>query len=68
MHSVFLNLGFLTIHWYGVMMAMGFFAGLTMRQASFVLGISLATAERDWVYAKAWLHERVTHDEFSSES
>jgi RNA polymerase sigma factor (TIGR02999 family) len=32
-----------------------FFAGLTMPQVSEVLGISLATAERHWAYAKAWL-------------
>ncbi len=28
MHAVFLKIGGLTIHWYGVMMALGFFAGL----------------------------------------
>jgi RNA polymerase sigma factor (TIGR02999 family) len=32
-----------------------FFAGLTMPQVAEVLGISLATAERHWAYAKAWL-------------
>ncbi len=32
-----------------------FFAGLTMAQAAEVLGVSLATAERRWAYAKAWL-------------
>jgi RNA polymerase sigma factor (TIGR02999 family) len=32
-----------------------FFAGLTMPQVAEVLGISLATAERRWTYAKAWL-------------
>ena len=44
-----------------------FFAGLTMKQASVVLTISLATAERDWAYAKAWLHQKVSHDEPSTE-
>ncbi len=44
-----------------------FFAGLTMKQASVVLAISLATAERDWAYAKAWLYQKVSHDESSFE-
>ena len=32
-----------------------FFAGLTRRQAAEVLGISVATADNDWAYAKGWL-------------
>jgi len=32
-----------------------FFAGLTMPKVAEVLGVSLATAERRWAYAKAWL-------------
>ena len=32
-----------------------FFAGLTMPQVAEVRGVSLATAERQWAYAKAWL-------------
>jgi RNA polymerase sigma factor (TIGR02999 family) len=32
-----------------------FFAGLTMPQVAEVMGVSLATAERRWAYAKAWL-------------
>jgi RNA polymerase sigma factor (TIGR02999 family) len=32
-----------------------YFAGMTMPQVAEVLGISLATAERHWTYAKAWL-------------
>lgn len=32
-----------------------FFAGLTMPQAADALCISLATAERHWTFAKAWL-------------
>jgi RNA polymerase sigma-70 factor, ECF subfamily len=32
-----------------------YFAGLTMPQVAEVLGVSLATAERHWAYAKAWL-------------
>jgi RNA polymerase sigma factor (TIGR02999 family) len=33
-----------------------FFAGLTMSEAAEVLGISLATAERHWSYARTWLY------------
>jgi RNA polymerase sigma factor (TIGR02999 family) len=33
-----------------------FFAGLTMPEVAEVLGISLATAERHWTYARAWLY------------
>jgi RNA polymerase sigma factor (TIGR02999 family) len=37
-----------------------YFAGLTMEQAAEALGISLATAHRDWKYARAWLHRSIT--------
>ena len=33
-----------------------FFAGLTMPQAAEALGVSLRTAERNWTWARAWLH------------
>jgi RNA polymerase sigma factor (sigma-70 family) len=32
-----------------------YFAGLTQQQAAEALGISVATADRDWAYARAWL-------------
>ena len=32
-----------------------FFAGLTRHQAAEVLGVSIATADNDWAYAKGWL-------------
>lgn len=32
-----------------------FFAGLTREEAAEVLGISIATADNDWAYAKGWL-------------
>ncbi|MCZ6599025.1 MAG: sigma-70 family RNA polymerase sigma factor [Planctomycetota bacterium] len=35
-----------------------FFAGLSMPEAAEIVGISLATAERDWRFARSWLqHE-----------
>ena len=33
-----------------------YFAGLTMREAADSLGISVATAERYWTFARAWLY------------
>jgi RNA polymerase sigma factor (TIGR02999 family) len=32
-----------------------FFAGLTNQEAADALGISSATADNDWAYAKSWL-------------
>jgi RNA polymerase sigma factor (TIGR02999 family) len=37
-----------------------FFGGLTLDEAAKVLGISLATAERYWSYARAWLFSDMT--------
>jgi RNA polymerase sigma factor (TIGR02999 family) len=34
-----------------------FFAGLSLREAAEVLGISPATADRHWAYARAWLFD-----------
>ena len=36
-----------------------FFAGLTLEDAAKVLGLSLATAKRDWSYARAWLYREM---------
>jgi RNA polymerase sigma factor (TIGR02999 family) len=37
-----------------------FFAGLTMPEAADALGISLATAERYWTYARTWLYAELS--------
>jgi RNA polymerase sigma factor (TIGR02999 family) len=39
-----------------------YFAGLTMDEAARALGISTATAERYWAYARAWLHRKLCDD------
>ncbi len=39
-----------------------FFAGLSMPEAAFALGISLATAERWWTYARTWLFSELHGD------
>ncbi len=42
-----------------------YFAGLTIEEAATALGVSIRTANRDWAYAKAWLHQQL-HDEPTS--
>jgi RNA polymerase sigma factor (TIGR02999 family) len=37
-----------------------FFAGLTIDEAADALHVSPATVERDWIVAKAWLHQRLS--------
>jgi RNA polymerase sigma factor (TIGR02999 family) len=39
-----------------------FFAGLTNREAAAALGISPATADRYWAYARAWLYQAIRTD------
>jgi RNA polymerase sigma factor (TIGR02999 family) len=36
-----------------------YFAGLTLDEAALALGISSATADRRWQYARAWLARRL---------
>ncbi len=36
-----------------------FFAGLTIEETADALGISPATVKRDWMWAKAWLHQQL---------
>ena len=37
-----------------------YFAGLTMPEAAQALGISLRAAERNWTYARTWLHREIS--------
>jgi len=43
-----------------------FFAGLTVPEAAKVLGISLATAERYWTFARTWLYAELSDPKESS--
>ena len=36
-----------------------YFVGLTLKEASLILGISEPTARRDWSYARAWLFNEI---------
>jgi len=40
-----------------------YIAGLTMSQAAGALGLSLRNAERNWTYARTWLHRALSADE-----
>ena len=40
-----------------------FFAGLSMPELAEALGISLATAERYWTFARTWLYSRLTEND-----
>jgi RNA polymerase sigma factor (TIGR02999 family) len=37
-----------------------FFAGLSMPEAAAELGLPLRTAERNWAYARTWLHREIS--------
>jgi len=39
-----------------------FFAGLTQEQAAQSMGISVATVERTWAFARAWLFQEIRKD------
>jgi RNA polymerase sigma factor (TIGR02999 family) len=45
-----------------------FFAGLSVEEAATCLGVSRATADRWWVYARAWLYDRLRAGDEKSES
>src|SRR5207253_6367964 len=40
-----------------------YYAGLTIPQAAEALGISSSTADRQWAYARAWLHAELKEDD-----
>ena len=40
-----------------------FFGGLTLAEAAECLGVSLATADRAWRYARAWLYAALAGDD-----
>jgi len=40
-----------------------YYAGLSMAQAAETLGMSLRSAERNWTYARTWLHRELSQDD-----
>lgn len=49
------------------LVALRYFSGLTLSETAAFLGISEATADRYWSYARAWLHQEVTRMPTESE-
>ena len=45
------------------LVSLRYFSGLTMPEAAAALGISLRSAERNWTYAKSWLHRELTNSD-----
>jgi RNA polymerase sigma-70 factor, ECF subfamily len=45
-----------------------FFAGLGEEEAALALGVSLSTLKRDWVFARAWLFDRLASNPAGSEA
>jgi RNA polymerase sigma factor (TIGR02999 family) len=45
-----------------------FFAGLTMPEAAQALGVSLATAERYWTFARSWLYAELADPDHNPNS
>lgn len=43
-----------------------YFAGLTLQEAAAALGVSSATADNDWAYAKSWLKRELSRDSTKS--
>ncbi len=39
-----------------------YFAGMTIPEIASCLGISVATAERHWAFARAWLYSELNDD------
>ena len=44
----------------GKIVEMKFFGGLSAPESPRVLGISLATVDRDWATARVWLHRQMS--------
>ena len=47
-------------HLAGELVKLRYFAGLTMEQAAAALGLPLRTAERNWTFARTWLHRELS--------
>lgn len=49
----------------GQLVKLRFFAGLSLRESALALGIPQRTADRNWAFARAWLHRKL-HDDSSA--
>jgi RNA polymerase sigma factor (TIGR02999 family) len=46
----------------GALIKLRFFAGLSLADSAAVLGIPPRTADRNWTFARAWLHQKLRDD------
>jgi RNA polymerase sigma factor (TIGR02999 family) len=46
----------------GQLVKLRFFAGLSLRESAAALGIPQRTADRNWAFARAWLHRKLRDD------
>jgi len=47
----------------GELVKLRFFAGLSLKDAAEILGIPRRTADRNWAFARAWLHRKLQVDD-----
>ena len=52
----------------GELVKLRFFAGLSLRKSAAALGIRRRSADRQWAFARAWLHRKLRDDRPASES
>jgi RNA polymerase sigma factor (TIGR02999 family) len=50
----------------GKLVELRFFGGLSLEEAAAIIGVSTATAKRDWVFARAWLQRQLGEARSSS--
>jgi RNA polymerase sigma factor (TIGR02999 family) len=49
----------------GELVKLRFFAGLSLGDSAAVMGIPRRTADRNWAFARAWLHRKLQHEDSS---
>ena len=47
----------------GELVQLRFFAGLTIREAADVMGVSVRSANRTWKFARSWLHRAISGED-----
>jgi RNA polymerase sigma factor (TIGR02999 family) len=52
--------------WESRIVTLRFFAGLTIEETAYALATPLRTIERDWRFARAWLHRALNDDDASA--
>jgi RNA polymerase sigma factor (TIGR02999 family) len=50
----------------GELVMLRFFAGMTLGEAANAMGLARRTADRNWAFSRAWLHQRLRPDGLSA--